>query len=133
MPNPRDVLTSQNAPLWCVLLGLLVLGGILFGQGREVRATGSTRAGDDLYRHTAHRLAVRARAASLCDRVSAIHTEILHDVPWDAAASGSPPQRYPYGSMQERWTVSLCQRQLPYRVTFTTDGAGSVYASIGGE
>lgn len=133
MPAPRDLLTSQNASLWCVLLGLLVLGAILSGLGREVRTSGSSRASDMLYRDTAHRLAVRARSASPCDRVSAIHTEILHEPPQGGLGQSTVAQPYRHGSVEERWTVSLCQRQLPYRVTFIADAAGSIYASIGAE
>ncbi len=133
MPSPRDLLTGQNASLWCVVLGLLALGSILSGQGREVRTSGSSRAGELLYRDTAHRLSARARTTSLCDRVSAIHTEILHEFPSAAPDHSVSVQRYRHGSTEERWTVSLCQRQLPYRVTFTTDDAGRMYASIGVE
>jgi hypothetical protein len=133
MPNPRELLTSQNASLWCVLLGLLLLGGILSGHGGEVRTSGNSRAGEVLYRDTAHRLAARARSASLCDQVSAIHTEILHEPLPGGQGHGTVVQPYRHGSVEERWTVSLCQRQLPYRVTFTADAGGSIYASIGAE
>ena len=133
MPARQDLLTSQNASLWCVLLGLLALGLLLSGHGREVRTSGSSRAGEVLYRDTAHRLLARARTASLCDRVSALHTEILHEPPSGAPDPGGHGHRYAHGSTEERWTVSLCQRQLPYRVTFSTDGAGGIYASIGPE
>ena len=116
-----------------LLLGLLALGAILAGLGREVRTSGSSRASDMLYRDTAHRLAARARSTSLCDRVSAIHTEILHERPQGDLGPSTVAQPYRHGSVEERWTVSLCQRQLPYRVTFTADAAGSIYASIGAE
>ena len=133
MPKPRELLTSQNASLWCVLLGLLALWGLLAGQGREIRTSGTSLASEGLYRDTAHRLAARARSTSLCDQVSAIHTEILHERPPGDQGPSTVAQPYRHGSVQERWTVSLCQRQLPYRVTFTADAAGSIYASIGAE
>ena len=133
MPNPRELLTSQNASLWCVLLGLLALGGILSGRGHEVRTSGSSRASEVLYRDTAHRLAARARTTSLCGQVSGIHTEILHEPAPGGVGYGPLGQPYGHGSVEERWTVSLCQRQLPYRVTFTADAGGGMYASIGAE
>jgi hypothetical protein len=108
-----------------------MLGFALFVGASEVRKTGSTLAGDALYRATAHDLMVRARLHNHCNKVDAIHTETLKE-----ASSGgvdATRQVLRYGSVEERWTVSLCQRQLPYRVTFTADAGGGIYASIGAE
>jgi hypothetical protein len=127
MSTTEDIMKKQSMPLWCALAGLGVLGLILSGCASEVRRTGSTRAGDVLYRDAAHDLMARAKARQHCGKVDAIHTQTLQEIP--PGATGGSSYAPKYGSVMERWTVSLCNTQVPYRVTFTADGAGGTFFS----
>lgn len=118
---------TQNMPLGCALVGLAVLGLIFRVGASEVRKTGSTRADDDLYRNAAHDLMARARLNKHCSRVDAFHTEELNEIVPGSAEGNN--YAFQYGSVIERWTVSLCNTQLTYRVTFTGDGVGSTFFS----
>ncbi len=119
MSSMANIMRARYTPVSCALVGLATLGFALFVGASEVRKTGSTLAGDALYRATAHDLMVRARLHNRCNKVDAIHTETLKET-----ASGSVDdtrQVLRYGSVTEHWTLSLCNAQLSYRVTFMGD------------
>lgn len=98
-----------------------------FGVCQRGAQDGQYPRGDVLYRDAAHDLMARARALHHCGKVDAIHTQTLQEIP--PGATGGSSYAPKYGSVMERWTVSLCNTQVPYRVTFTADGAGGTFFS----
>ena len=87
---------------------------------------GTTTAGEMLRADVANSLTGRAKFLANCNApVDKIQTEVLRTHPPGSAGSSAAAKNY--GSVDERWTLSLCGKNLPFAVTFTPDGQGGTF------
>ena len=86
--------------------------------------TGQTMAGGTLKSDAFRMVASAAAVDAKCRQVDSMKTEVLAINP---PGTGDTEAKRRNGSVNERWTVSLCGQTIPYRVTFVPDGQGGTY------
>ncbi len=106
------------------IVSALLLGGC----AAPIPVGGESRADDTLKSDITKMLVLRARVSFPCDHVDAIHAEVVKINP---VGTGRTLASRKYGSIDERWVVSLCAKDIAYRVTLTPDGEGGTFFLVG--
>jgi hypothetical protein len=89
---------------------------------------GNTTAGETLRADVAKKLTGRAKFLANCNgSVDNIQTEVLRTHP--PGSTGASVAAMKYGSIDERWTLNLCAKNVPFAVNFTPDGNGGTFFS----
>ena len=104
----------------------VLLTCILGGCAGTVPINGETRAGDLLKSDTTKQIAVMAKIYAKCEKIDSIQTQALRTNP---VGTGKTAASLKYGSVEERWSVKLCEQTIPFLVTFTPDGVGGTFIS----
>ncbi|MDD3775519.1 MAG: hypothetical protein PHV08_06135 [Sulfurovaceae bacterium] len=97
-----------------------------FGCTSKVLISGESSAGPLLKSDTTRQVSLMAKIQAKCNKVDSISTQIIKINPIGTGKSAASKK---YGSVDERWSVSLCNKNIPYLVTFTPDGEGGTYFS----
>jgi hypothetical protein len=92
--------------------------------------SGDTKAGDILKTDAAKQVSMWARFETKCDRIESIKTQVVAVNP---VGTGNTVGSRKYGSVDERWTVTLCDKSIPFLVTFTPDGQGGTFYRVSRE
>lgn len=116
----------HNARNPFIVLALLALAGC----ATRMAVTGDTRAGATLQSDVAQHVSNWAKVETGCKQVDAIQTQLLRENPIGTGKSAAARQ---YGSVDERWTVQLCGKTIPFAVTLTPDGKGGTFFSTSRE
>jgi hypothetical protein len=105
---------------FALLLSTVVFGGC----AATAPISGETHADLTLKSDVARKISLWAKVDTGCQRIDAIQTEVIRVNP---IGTGDSPAARQYGSVDERWVVSLCDRKVPYLVSFTPDGKGGTF------
>ncbi len=97
-----------------------------FGCTSKVLISGESTTGALLKSDTARQVSLIAKIQAKCNKVDSISTQIIKINP---IGTGKSVASKKYGSVDERWSVSLCNKNISYLVTFTPDGEGGTYFS----
>ncbi|TBV09886.1 hypothetical protein [Phytopseudomonas dryadis] len=103
---------------------------VLAGCATKVPFTGESHADGTLKSDISQHLIMQAKLYAKCNQVESIQTQVLKINPVGTGPSIASQQ---YGSVEERWLVQLCDRQIPFLVTLTPDGAGGTFFGLSRE
>jgi hypothetical protein len=67
-----------------------------------------------------------AKMETQCKQIDSIQTQALKVNP---VGTGETEGSRKYGSVEERWIVNICNKEIPFLVTFTPDGQGGAFFS----
>lgn len=95
-----------------------------FGCTSKVLISGESTTGALLKSDTARQVSLMAKIQAKCNEIDSISTQIIKINP---IGTGKSMASKKYGSVDERWSVSLCNKNISYLVTFTPDGEGGTY------
>lgn len=107
-----------------VLAALCVTILALLGCATGPHFYGESVADNTLKSDAAKQITARAKLEVNCRSVDQIETRILKKNP---IGTGSTLASRKFGSVDERWVVRLCEKEVPFLVTFTPDGEGGTF------
>jgi len=99
----------------------------LAGCASPIPFSGDSAAGTTLRADTLRMVSQRAMFEQKCDRVDSINARVVAVNP---VGTGNTEASRMYGSVDERWVVTLCGEAKSYAVTFTPDGSGGTFFRV---
>ncbi len=89
-----------------------------------IPVNGVSQAGKVLTADVVRQISMSAKIQTKCKDVDSIEAQYLKTNP---VGTGDTAASIKYGSVEERWTVNLCGKKVPFFVVFTPDGEGGTY------